>query len=153
MIAELEKGDEEFNWEKNKYSFIHFRNVVLKMDKEYDEMAKDQKIANYKRISEALQELFDPVTPLNYKKMHHERLIEIYNRQKYFDLWYTEQAAKSINSKKTSTKITVTIDWTPFQDIWNRVQKAVTGTLETIKERIGKKKDKELTHITFILIF
>ncbi|CAO4371613.1 unnamed protein product [Caenorhabditis nigoni] len=113
------------------------------MDEEYDEATTYQRLTNYIQIYKACQKLLNPATTLNYKTMSHEKLIELYNRQIYFDLWYTEQAAKSINSKKTSTKITVTIDWTSFQDMSNRVKTAATGLFWSMKKRIVKKNKQE----------
>ncbi|CAO4371615.1 unnamed protein product [Caenorhabditis nigoni] len=147
MIARLEEHDEDIKWDANRRCFIRIWNAVVEIEDDYDEMAEDQKLVNYKIISEVVQKLLNPSTTPNYKTMPHEKLILLYNQQKYLDeardLWHAKQAAKSIDSKKTSAKKIVKIDWTPFQDVGNRVKTAVTGIFESMKKRIGKKKDEE----------
>ncbi|CAO4371620.1 unnamed protein product [Caenorhabditis nigoni] len=135
MIARLEKRDKTLEWNR----FVRIWDAVIEIDKEFDEMDQDRKIENYKIISEYAQQLVNPTTPVpNYDTMPHEELIKDYNRVKYLDeivelLYGTEPA--------TSAKNTVKFDWTPFQNMGNRVKTAVIGIFESMKKRIGKKNN------------
>ncbi|UMM25619.1 hypothetical protein L5515_005360 [Caenorhabditis briggsae] len=89
------------------------------------------------RIANAVDEIDD-----DYDEMSYEGLVERYNfRRRCDDIWESYRGKKDVGSKEASAK--KTMDWTLFQNMGNRVKKAVTGIFESMKKSIGKKNKEE----------
>ncbi|PIC40105.1 hypothetical protein B9Z55_011567 [Caenorhabditis nigoni] len=126
MIARLEEHEEYCRRSMNGF-FTEIVRTANETYNRFEEMTEDQKLANYKKISNYAQHLLVPTPPApNYRNMPNEELIEHYKMRKYYDDCVKEfYAREAAESKKSS--------------MCNRVKTAINGLFESMKKRIGKK--------------
>ncbi|CAO4371617.1 unnamed protein product [Caenorhabditis nigoni] len=143
MIAELEKFDRNLSRYWKNHLFHTLVKEVQETKKRHHKMSQRQRIESYKSLRYSTQLLATPTDVTNYKDMPYEKLIQLYKTHKQDTKerksdkceYPWERTPSDFSIKKTFINV--------CNNMSNRVKTAVTGTLESMKKRIGKKSKEE----------
>ncbi|CAO4371618.1 unnamed protein product [Caenorhabditis nigoni] len=143
MIAELERHERYFGRFRRNIVFKIFAKQVKETKKRHHKMNQRQRIEDYELFRTIACFLASPPHVTNYKDMSYEELVKLYcshekrvKERKSMRCQYPwERTPSEFHIKKTFINV--------CNNMSNRVKTAVTGTLESMKKRIGKKNKEE----------